>query len=84
MIFKSGKYKDWTYEDVAQKNPGYLKFLLTLNPTSQMINEIRRVLGKPRKVEAISKIESRITEALLARGYSLGESDQMLRRIKDK
>lgn len=78
MKFKSGRYEGWFVKDVAEDDPRYLEFLLTIDGLSTVLKkEIIFCLDL-----TSGKIEKIILEALRHRGYSKAESIQILNRVK--
>lgn len=93
MKFKSGKYRGVEIDEVAQLDRNYLEFLLKLKTLHPYLKkEIKRCLTGGKKetkskhakteTKADGKVEERVMEALTARGWSVGESQQMINRLK--
>lgn len=78
MKFKSGKYKGIDIEDVVKVDRSYLEYLFKLETLSPFLKiEISNALNIPQP-----KVEVVVMEALMARGWSKAESEQMINRIK--
>lgn len=88
LILPFGKYKGQQVEYVFKNHPQYLYWLIEQEWLKEKYKtlylNIIKVLGITEEVElshGAELIKNRVIEALLARGFSTGESEQMVNRL---